>query len=88
MTRHSDVIIVSYMPTVTDRFTLRFRTKKQAAEFRRAAKEQYFSLNEYILRALEAKAAEKSASETLIQEVIAKTQRSIERAEQITSVEN
>jgi hypothetical protein len=39
---------------------LRFRTKKQKAEITRTAKEQRFSLNEYILRTLEDKQSTKT----------------------------
>jgi predicted HicB family RNase H-like nuclease len=44
---------------------LRFRTKKQKAEITRTAKEERFSLNEYILRTLEDKQSARQAPQSV-----------------------
>ena len=51
----SDCTYISRVPNKRSYAMLRFRTKKQHADIKKAAKEQKFSVNEYILRILEEK---------------------------------
>jgi hypothetical protein len=53
--KQSEYTYYSPVPSNRAYSMLRFRTKKQKAAFTRIAREQNFSLNEYILRVLEDK---------------------------------